>query len=104
MPTVRGACRRCGVVKSLAGRGLCKWCHQHHKHEYPKPSYERWVGGNPPPRLPAEPTDALPGSAAKLAVMAARAEAGFALHHPDDAGAVTGAELVRLLDWLRRAG
>lgn len=38
--------------------------------------------GNRP--LPADPTDAEPGSAEKIAVLAARAKAGVSLHHAAD--------------------
>jgi hypothetical protein len=34
--------------------------------------------------LPAEPTQAQPGSEEKIQILAERAAAGIALHHPDD--------------------
>lgn len=43
------------------------------------------VPDNAPGRLPARPTDALPGTPEKLAVMHERAKRGETLFHPDDA-------------------
>ncbi len=41
--------------------------------------------GNRTLPLPIEPTDAMPGTPEKLAVMAIRAEAGYQVFHPLDA-------------------
>lgn len=41
-------------------------------------------------RLAPEPTDALPGTVEKILVMQRRAEMGYAVFHPGDAGADIG--------------
>jgi hypothetical protein len=49
---------------------------------------------NKKPRLPTYPTDALPGSAEKIAIMEARFAEGLAVFHPEDrSNRVTPAEM-----------
>lgn len=81
-------CRRCKVQSGR--RGLCIGCH--HKPDvralYPAVGKfgNRGVGnltGRRP--MPASPTQAAPGTPAKLEVMAERARRGERLWHPDDA-------------------
>ena len=84
-------CRRCGAAPAGRPRGLCWGCYYTPgvKEAYPPTSRyaSRGVGGDrtlaPPP---AEPTDAAPGSEAKIGVLAARAARGESLWHPSDAG------------------
>lgn len=106
MSTGRPDCRCCGVRKVVRPRGLCWTC-------YNRPGV-RELFGPPDPRtakyarrsgvglgfrarapLP-EPTRAEPGSAEKLAVLAARAAAGEQLFHPDDPSLSGGYGRVRV--------
>ena len=78
-------CVHCGRRRRNRPRGLCWTC-------YRAPAVQAAYPGNPPPvgsgnpvhRLPGSPTDARPGSEAKMAVMAARAARGECLFHPAD--------------------
>ncbi|MGL4420894.1 MAG: hypothetical protein ACRCZF_09540 [Gemmataceae bacterium] len=88
-------CQHCHAAKITRPRGLC-WCCYYTpgvKEQHPSTSkYARRgvanITGNAP--LP-EPTDALPGTPEKLAVLEMRARLKQALWHPDDAtGAETG--------------
>lgn len=92
-PKKRPPCRHCGGRYSCRPRGLCWPCHRDGavRALYPvkdSPHSRRGVGNgvmaSAPP--PSEPTDALPGSEAKMAVLAARAARGESLWHPSDAG------------------
>lgn len=82
-------CRHCGQLGGWRGRGLCSRCYHTPglRRQYPRRDRNggravRDFWGRAP--LPPEPTDALPGSPEKLAVLCRRALAGQALHHPDD--------------------
>lgn len=84
-------CRHCGRNFARRCRGLCWACYYTPgvRDRYPKLPRGRYVyqshdsyGCRP---LPTEPTAALPGTLAKMDVLAARVEAGVALHHPLDA-------------------
>jgi hypothetical protein len=85
----RPMCRHCGRRKACRPVGLCWPCYYTPEVRalYPSTSKfaRRGVGGGNVDRPPApEATAARPGSAAKVAVMADRAAAGFALWHPND--------------------
>ena len=92
-PKRRPPCRHCGGNVACRPRGLCWPCFGDPavRALYPTsaaPTSRRGVGNgvmaSAPP--PSEPTDALPGSEAKMAVLAARAARGESLWHPSDAG------------------
>lgn len=71
------ACPVCGAERRRWGLPtLCRDCYR-----------ETCAGGGGTPlptRAPAAPTDAAPGSEARIAVYAARAAAGERLYHPGD--------------------
>lgn len=82
-------CRHCQRGLVNRPRGLCWSCYYKPgvRDQYPSESIyaRRGVGGNnqgvdPPPY----PTDAIPGTDEKVAVMEWRAENGYALWHPGD--------------------
>jgi hypothetical protein len=82
-------CRHCKKCKVNRPRGLCWGCYYTDgvKELYPSTSKyahrgEGNITGTPP--LP-EPTDAVPGTPEKMAVLALRAKLKQALWHPDDA-------------------
>jgi hypothetical protein len=83
-------CRHCQKVRSNRPRGLCWSCYYTPgvRDQYPSTSkYARrgvsdFVGKI---RLAAQPTNALPGTAEKVAVLMERARLGVSLWHPDDA-------------------
>lgn len=88
-----GQCRHCGRTRYMEARRLCHRCY---KDPAIRPLYRpkggpdgggmRGIGlGNIQSLpLPESPTDARPGSEAKIAVLAARAAAGRRLWHPRD--------------------
>lgn len=87
MPAV--ACRHCRRAKVNRPRGLCWTCYYTPGVValYPSTSKyaRRGVGHGHRVHAPLpEPTDALPGTPEKLAVLAARSAAGQQLHHPAD--------------------
>lgn len=90
-PTVLTCCRHCAQFRSLRYRGLCSTCYQSDaiRKQYPaQPGNAGRRGEKDDNRvrpLPDEPTDALPGTVAKMDVMSARIEAGYQPHHPLDA-------------------
>lgn len=92
-------CRHCQKVKSNRPRGLCWSCYYRPgvRDQYPSTSKyaRRGVGDfNGKTAQAAQPTDALPGTPEKVAVLAERARLGLSLWHPLDAGlsgAVTAA-------------
>jgi hypothetical protein len=82
-------CRHCGKVKSNRPRGLCWSCYYSPgvREKYPSTSkfarrgVSDYNGLSPLP----EPTQALPGSPEKVAVLEMRARLRQALWHPADA-------------------
>jgi hypothetical protein len=83
-------CRHCQKVKSNRPRGLCWSCYYRPgvRDQYPSTSKyaRRGVSDfNGQSKLSAEPTDALPGSEEKVAILAERARLGLSLWHPQDA-------------------
>lgn len=83
-------CRHCRKSSVNRPRGLCWSCYYHPgvKELYPSTSkYARrgvgnFAGAAP---LPPNPTTAIPGTPAKVAVLEQRAKLGQALYHPADA-------------------
>jgi len=87
----RSPCRHCSLLRVVKRRGLCHRCY------YTKAirrlysdNRKRGAGsvGNDwvrPTPLPDEPTDALPGTEAKVEVMRARFAERQSLWHPEDA-------------------
>jgi hypothetical protein len=83
-------CRHCQRVQSNRPRGLCWSCYYKPgvRDLYPSTSKfaRRGVGDfNGESSVAAEPTEALPGSPEKVAVLEERARLGLALWHPLDA-------------------
>ena len=83
-------CKHCGRSKVNRPRGLCWVCYYlpgvRDRYESGSKYARRGVAnitGNRP--APAEPTDAPPGSDAKLAILAMQAKQKVALWHPKDA-------------------
>ncbi len=86
-------CRHCNHSRSNRPRGLCWSCYYAPgvRERYPSTSkFGRRGIGNffGKGKLPAEPTEALPGTPEKIAVLAERARRKESLFHPDDALAV----------------
>lgn len=86
-------CRHCGHALVCRPRGLCWTCYYTPglRDQYPSTS-SRGLWSNDPerrrtrqPPLPSVPTDAAPGSEAKIKCMIERLARGESLHHPDDA-------------------
>ena len=91
-------CRHCQKVKSNRPRGLCWSCYYRPgvRDQYPSTSkYARRgvVDFNGKTAQAALPTNALPGTEEKVAVLADRARLGLSLWHPLDAR-VSGGVLV----------
>jgi hypothetical protein len=83
-------CRHCQKTKSNRPRGLCWSCYYTPgvRDQYPSTSKyaRRGISDfNGRIRLPDEPTDALPGTPEKVAVLEERARQGVSLWHPLDA-------------------
>jgi hypothetical protein len=83
-------CRHCKRVESNRPRGLCWSCYYTPgvRERFPSTSKfaRRGVGNhNIVEVLPDAPTDALPGSEAKVAILEERARQGVSLWHPLDA-------------------
>ena len=83
-------CRHCQKVKSNRPRGLCWSCYYRPgvRDQYPSTSKyaRRGVSDfNGKTSQATLPTSALPGSEAKVAVLAERARLGLSLWHPLDA-------------------
>ncbi len=82
-------CRHCGRVPATRPRRLCRTCYQvlSVRNRYPTrggPTDKIGLGtGNTDPPPCPEPTAIRPGPA-KVAILAARAEAGVSLWHPRD--------------------
>ncbi|MBL8797972.1 MAG: hypothetical protein JNM56_29005 [Planctomycetia bacterium] len=90
-PTRRPPCRHCGLRSACRPRGLCPRCYEtpgvRALYATPPCKFNRRGSGTEPQGqrpLPA-PTDALPGTAAKIAVLTERARQGQRLFHPADA-------------------
>jgi hypothetical protein len=87
--TTSDPCLHCQRRPGIRCRGLCKLCYrlltQAQRKCYPLGfrGEQGIVSGHG--RLPAEPTDAVPGTEKKIRVLMARAERGEALFHPRDA-------------------
>ena len=90
-----GTCQHCHAgPRTLYGRGLCSRCWRDfairalyaplngYRRHRPKEDLIPDCNGIPP--LPTTPTTAWPGSEEKMAVLAARAQAGLAIFHPLD--------------------
>lgn len=81
-------CRHCWNRPGNRSRGLCYRCHSDPSISvlYPTQSKfgRRSMVRNAAPKLPAEPTSAKLGSAARIEIMAARAAAGESVFHPLD--------------------
>lgn len=80
-------CRHCGRDRPLPRRGLCFPCYHDPeiRQAYPKnPPVHSAIMGRRPLGDPPTPTRAPVGSAWKIRVMAARAQAGYGVLHPDD--------------------
>lgn len=83
------ACRHCQKNKVNRPRGLCWRCYYTpgvlelypSTSKYARRSYQNFSG----PAAPCEPTDALPGTEAKLRVLESRAANGQELFHDRDA-------------------
>ena len=83
-------CRHCNKVRSNRPRGLCWSCYYTPgvREKFPSTSKfaRRGVSDfNGRARLAAQPTDALPGTPEKVAILEERARLGLALWHPLDA-------------------
>jgi hypothetical protein len=83
-------CRHCQKVRSNRPRGLCWSCYYRPgvRDMYPSTSKyaRRGVSDfNGKTALAAEPTEALPGTPEKVAVLMERARLGLSLWHPHDA-------------------
>ena len=91
MPTVRMIdCLLCGQTKPHKSRNLCLACYQKPESDPLKIETRHRVERNTnafmePIGLPDHPTEFLPGSEEKMAVMAQRLEDLREIHHPDDA-------------------
>jgi hypothetical protein len=77
MPRPPSSCLNCDRPRSRPGPGLCLRCYHRGRAAYVP------AGRREPSTLPT-PTSALPGTEAKIAVMAARLAAGERLWHPGD--------------------
>jgi hypothetical protein len=84
-------CLNCGRTTKGHGRGLCQRCYTRRAIRRRFPVLRPSRGGSLPslPAVPLaialQPTPHLPGSEAKMAVLAARFAAGVELFHPLDA-------------------
>lgn len=76
LPWVRyGNCVRCPLCRQRVNRVPCPACNQAWRGHELQEHRERWC----------RPTSAMPGTKEKIGVMAARADAGESLFHPNDA-------------------
>jgi hypothetical protein len=91
-------CRHCQEYKATYGRDLCWGCWTAHRHLYPirrklpheyaKIAHDFLADGKGDNRyrgLPAQPTDAMPGTEEKVQVLEQRVRNGEGLWHPADA-------------------
>lgn len=92
MPRAVNRCRHCGWRKANATRGLCRACSDTPGLRDMYPGENDKYGRELPPDIdgpvppPASPTDARPGTPAKVAELERRATAGVELWHPQDPG------------------
>jgi hypothetical protein len=89
---MRKICCHCGKNPVNRPRGLCWTCYYapgvREQHPSTSKYARRGVGNfNGNPDLPAEATEAAPGSAEKIEILARRAAMRMALWHPEDASA-----------------
>jgi hypothetical protein len=82
-------CVHCQDRPAVRARGLCSACYYqpHIRQRYPITTValvRHSTEGEPMERGEAEPTDALPGTPAKIEVMAERYERRQSLFHPGD--------------------
>ena len=93
-PSVSALCVHCGRRRAgcSGGRGLCRPCWEDRSVRPRYPRRRDFTTGDPGlfadnriPPLPPAPTAELPGTPGKIAVMEARADGGFQVHHPLDA-------------------
>ena len=92
-PSPTPLCRHCRIARVNRPRGLCWSCYHTPgvRDRYATASTSRYSGIDAVPDrhgrtpLPDAPTTARPGTADKVAVLAARAAAGVSLWHPGDA-------------------
>lgn len=86
-------CRHCGRTLTIRSRGLCQTCFDKPgiREKYPHlPSPFNAYLSRPGHRLTGaaandpNPTDAVPGSSEKMAVLEFRASNGYELFHPED--------------------
>lgn len=87
---MRAKCRHCAVFVASRPRGLCWTCYADESVRacYPSTSkfgYRGLANFCGEARGPAVPTQALPGTPEKVAVMAQRVSLGQSLWHPEDA-------------------
>lgn len=92
-------CRHCGKVKVNRPRGLCWSCYYSPGVRALYPSTSKFARRgiedlDGPVALPSIPTDALPGTEEKVAVLEERARLGVSLWHPED---VTADDVALLL-------
>ena len=83
-------CRHCHKGNPSRPRGLCHVCYSNPAIREQHPSTSKFARRgfvNQTAKLDCEPTDALPGSPEKMAVLRERSKAGQRLWHPDDATA-----------------
>lgn len=81
-------CRHCGNTRSIDRRNLCQKCYRKRStiNRYkplPSSGYTGLLADRNSYPLP-EPTDVMPGTPEKIAVMIDRAERGLAVLHPED--------------------
>jgi hypothetical protein len=96
LPLRPSPCRHCHKNRAHHRRGLCRSCYAKPEIRalYPRLKNDQDKGGLPDRTgyrpAPANSTDALPGSAAKVAILAERAAHAEALWHRGDARADSG--------------
>ena len=82
-------CQHCHIRRVSRPRNLCWACYDdfgiRDQYEFVPREGKAVPDAYRTAREPAEPTQARPGTAEKVDVMVARAEAGESVFHPDDA-------------------
>lgn len=100
-------CKHCGKVGLTRSRGLCYACYQNYEIRKQYGSYTKVPFGSEfnldsrsrPLPLPDQPTEAVPGSEQKVAIMEQRLQSGRSIFHPHD---YTWDRDFELLDQLNR--